>query len=560
MNITFYCPVNLDVRAIVRQVSINTRYINCKVDKIHWFLTALYLRPLIDKHYSHGDFIPMSRRKMDEILGSDDVTDILDILRESGIIEDDGYYVEGEKSIGYRLTAPYQVRHVQVQAGTNPSFIAKLSRMKEDEVGDMDAVTLYTLQQLGNLGIRKNAAISFVENWYEEQLQSEYPRLMNKLRKQNRKLKQACNRAIKMGRNVQYVEITYTDMLEKMMQSYLLQIEAVHTLRWLPKRDDKGTRIHTYLTNLWRPLKQFLYLKDNPELQIVALDCSNSQPFTLVKILLGHFKGDDFSTGTPEDVQFYIYLVCNGRLYDFMCDMLDITDEGEITDFKIDMFARVFFPPNHKGYHTKEATMFRQHFPTVYEVVMQEKREWDFEEKRFKYENLSINMQKVETAAVIDGVLTRLMGKYGMDVWFSTIHDSVLCPAAYEQEVRSLMLQCYTAVVGATPHIKQAEKVNVVNPETISEIESQEMTQRKTLTALKPSEDKKMEKKKATVYVYLSDSEVWELQESEEWGDEVASMVLRHVESINELDFNGDDMPFYRRAYRIEKRYWKQAA
>ncbi|AMM49972.1 hypothetical protein TH61_00570 [Rufibacter sp. DG15C] len=455
-EIEFYIPNNVDIREILKKERKGKRYIECQIDKYHWFLDTIYKQSILNKKYELGDFIPLQNKKLEEVLGSRYVHHIKTILPKHGIIECDHDFKEGIKSLGFRLTKDYQVRHYRILKDSNSTFIKSLQSRNITAIAEMDAITKYTYNQLVDLGIYAEEAAQHVEDWYTQNLTVENPVLLKKLYRKNKKRRKAERIAIKKGYNAHYPDLTYEQMLDLMRDSYLYQIRAINEKLWLPLRDDKSFRIHTYLTNSWSELRQFLYLKSNTDTQLVSLDCSNSQPFTLVKILLEHCKGIDLYDSPHTDVIDYIEFVTQGKLYHFMCGQLGITDSKEILKFKEKMFANVFYSSNKHGYFTKEAIAFREHFPTVYQVIMQEKRGC--------FKQLSIKMQRVETSAVIDIALTTLMEKYGESEWFSSIHDSIICSEVFEAEVRQLMLDAYNEVVGVFPHIKPAEKVNKLKP------------------------------------------------------------------------------------------------
>ncbi|WP_439881653.1 hypothetical protein ACSX1A_00555 [Pontibacter sp. MBLB2868] len=460
-EIEFYIPTNVDVKEILKKEKKSVTYLQKQVDKYHWFLNALYLRSILNKKNDLGDFIPMNSQYMNKILGSRYSEDVKRYLLKHGIIETDRDSTIGIKSYGYRLTSAYQVRHYRILADSNTVFIQKLKASKVKAVSSMDDVTRYTYFHLNNLGIYRADAEQYVEQWYQQNYLVMNPKLLKRLKKKNQKRRRAESKAAKKGIVTQYPPFTYYEMLDIMRDNYLYQIRAIDEMLWLPVRDGKGRRIHTCLTNMWKELRQFLYLKTAHDTQIVSIDCSNSQPFTLVKIILEYFKG---SNEMPDDVHHYIDLVRTGKLYYFMCQELGITDPEDIASFKTEMFSKVFYCETEKSLYTPEATTFLRFFPTVYQIIIAEKKYTDklLIVRKDIYKQLSIEMQRVETKAVVDGVLTHLMNKYGGMVWANSIHDAMLIPSDYEAEVRGLMLQYYTTVVGITPHLKHAENVNVV--------------------------------------------------------------------------------------------------
>lgn len=456
-DIEFFIPWKLKLRDILRAEGKSERYILNNMDKYYWFINHIYLNSILNKKYSKGDFIPMHNDYMrDEVLGCRYLKDILRILPKHNIIESDRTWKRGKKSIGYRLTSEYQVTHRSILSENDTTFIQKLKNWDAKLISQMDDITKYTYKQLQNIGIHRQAAEQWIWNWYEENVRIFSPEYEKKLDEQNRK-------NIELGRP----EITYNQMLNDMKESYLYQIRCVDEYLWLPKRGKKSKRIYTYLTNLKKELRSFLYLKDTPNTQLVTLDCSNSQPFTLVKILREYFP-DGFM---PKDVLRYIDLVSEGNLYHKICEELKITEQKEKGSFKIVLFKKILYCANEHSLNGRESKKFQEMFPTVFQIIMQEKKQ--------DYTSLSIRMQRIETSCIVDGVLTDLMAKYGDKVFFTSIHDSIVCEQQYEEEVKNLMLKWYKRVVGMTPHIKGAEIFNLA-PDNLMDSLNRPIIQDKT--------------------------------------------------------------------------------
>jgi hypothetical protein len=550
-DLEFNIPKGLCVRWILQQAGKTHRYIENNIDKYHDFLNTLFTLSTLDKRYKQNDFKPLCNILLRNKYGKrywDDIKNIFGSERGAGVIETDFVptvdgrknILKGRQSIGYRLTAMYQGKHVKVLQDSETTFIRKLRREKAGITYKMDDVTRQSYFHLNDLGIYNEAAKQFVEVWYQQNLHTPHTVLLEKLVKFNKKSRMTANRLKKAGKMVSVKIQTYEEMLDETKEAYIYQIKAVDEKLWPPVRDNKGRRIHSYIAVMWRELRQFLYYIPNPCLQLVSLDCSNSQPYTLVKIIFDYYKE---TNNIPDDVRLYIKLVTNGELYRLLwVEMGKKLDDAGFCSFKVDLFALVFYSKNNKGFDTNEAKTFRAYFPNVYEIIMQE--------KRYKYEQLAIEMQRVETKAVIDGALSHLFDFYGNKVPFYSIHDAIICPVAYAGEVREVMLHFYTETVGIAPHIKPAENFNnVIKVETLMvHGELSTFPIMKVLPADKP---------KKKYYKHLSGEQMWELQEAEEWGDETATRLLKLVVTESELDFTEDDMPFFHYTYKIEKKYWK---
>ena len=124
-------------------------------------------------------------------------------------------------------------------------------------------------------------------------------------------------------------------------------------------------------------------------------------------------KGVSLLTGlTIEvDTEAYIEAVCDGTLYDFLCENLP-RDQA-----KKQLFSAVFFG-EHKYQYQLEGD-FKKHFPTVYRFIR------DF--KRKDYRHLAHALQRSESGFVIHRVCKRLMEEYP-ELPILTVHDSILSP------------------------------------------------------------------------------------------------------------------------------------
>jgi hypothetical protein len=170
--------------------------------------------------------------------------DIRKMLLEQGIIETDFIpwkengkknVLKGIGSIGYRLTQSYQGKHIKVLQDSDSTFIKKLKKQESNPEHKMDAITKKVWFHLQDIGIYKEQAEEYVNQWYLDKLNDPSEKLQKKLVKQNKRNMKKYNQLKKKGKQVSTYQLTYGEMLLLMKESYLQQIEAVEKQSWVPE-------------------------------------------------------------------------------------------------------------------------------------------------------------------------------------------------------------------------------------------------------------------------------------------------------------------------------------
>lgn len=429
-----YTPLKFDSTAFLREAGYKPYLIERHKEKIDFILHQIYIHRMIDKRYEKGDFIRLSSKyHFEKYLSTRHYPILKELLVDNGIIEEDSSYIAPSKENdyqsmckGYRLFEEYDGTHRKISVDKDTTLFRKIKEQRERAILAQDKVTQWLNFHVKDISIHLEEAIDYVEKWYTE----------NMLFTDNSKFKKKQRKR------------PYWEVIEEKRERYLYSIHAIaRGSAFTAVRDKSGRRVHHPLTNLWTELRQFLYLKHEPDTVLYNLDIANSQPLCLVKILLDYYKGRSL----PPDIDKYIQLVSEGMLYKYFTDKLN-TAQDQVPNFKQTLFANVFYSANHKSFYTDEAILFREEFPSVYEVIQQEKRE--------NYKDLSLKMQRVESTAIIDGVMTKLMHKYRDKHFFTSIHDSVICPEELIDEIKNLMEDYVEREVGIKPKVKQAEYFN----------------------------------------------------------------------------------------------------
>jgi hypothetical protein len=135
-------------------------------------------------------------------------------------------------------------------------------------------------------------------------------------------------------------------------------------------------------------------------------------------------------------------LAGEGKLYEFIA-----SNSGcEITDrrtFKQKLFGEIFFCKNHP-WETEYSKLFGDLFPNVYQSIKKLKEK--------DYTNLSKLLQRVESSAIINGVVRLCMEDCpSMPVF--TIHDSFLTTASWVDQLCGLISQEFKKI-GIIPKLK----------------------------------------------------------------------------------------------------------
>ncbi|QCR22849.1 hypothetical protein [Pontibacter sp. SGAir0037] len=432
-----YTPINFDSKEILKQEGWKDYVIERHHQKLDFILHQIYINRILHDKYERDDFIKLSsKHHIERYLYADTTIKLKPLLYKYGVIEDNDYFRIAQEEngfhgecLGYRLTPKYDVQHRRISVDKHSTLYNNIIRFRKADFKRQDQVTQWIGTNMQNIGIRRDDAIAYVEEWYINAILFYNP--------DNVKKKQ--------------LNDDYQKIIEGKRERYLYIINAIHNGSIFPaKRDGRGERVHHAITVLWRELRQFLFLKNKPDALLCNLDVANSQPFCLTKILLNIFK----DKAMPDSVQIYTKEVSQGTFYHYMANVVGLTG-SDFSKFKVDLFANVFYGENEKTFDSKSAQAFMKEFPSVYQVIENE--------KQGNYKKLAVLMQRIESEAIIDGVMVDLMNKYNDKYFFTSLHDSVIFEyhPGLVDEIKELMIYHMNKVVGLKPKVKQLEYFNL---------------------------------------------------------------------------------------------------
>ncbi len=254
-----------------------------------------------------------------------------------------------------------------------------------------------------------------------------------------------------------------------------------------PILDEVGGRLHSSLTNMSSLLRPFVYAEGHG--QLVSLDLANSQPYLLNLLVNPAFYREDFRSSNfrrgglrwevegkgirkevregyrkeGEDADLMLANVLEGAdrqeldklaawtsggtFYQHLRKALAELNDPDLADAPGDVKELIFLVLFSKNrYSTPGKRAFAKLFPTVDKVLRLLKR-WD-------HSALPRLLQTLEAHVflqAIGGHIARVLP----DVPFATVHDCIVVPAPYADQVEHIMREELEAHVGLRPHIKR---------------------------------------------------------------------------------------------------------
>ncbi len=189
--------------------------------------------------------------------------------------------------------------------------------------------------------------------------------------------------------------------------------------------DDFSGRIHTNITNLYKPLRKLLRV-DGSDQPLGEIDIKNSQPL---------FLGIAAVKSGVVDRK-YLDLCQQGLIYDHMASLLGLTRDGLKTEF-----MKLLFSEN--GARSKAKSLFAIEFPAMAQLIHKLKHK--------DHKRLARHMQMAERKFIIDTVCNRLF-KERSDLFVTTIHDSIMAQQEDIDYIKQVILAEF-AKLGIVPNL-----------------------------------------------------------------------------------------------------------
>ncbi|MBD2720815.1 hypothetical protein [Hymenobacter armeniacus] len=497
----FLVPSKIDIALILTSVGHPNRYIHDHIDKYHYILHKILQGRVLNREIGTDGYTQLHLRTLEEFLGGRYANPILKEMVKLGLIQCDYYYIEGVKSFGYRIAPEYVSKAVAIDIFKMETMVRKLNLQsaayKRKRTKDP------TWKNLTQLSIRYREAVAFIDSkldaslarlaTHSKQLAIAIPPLVQAANKKDVTLEQLlddheathvaqCNGlspiqevisiyqsflsrwkyfsgidagvpcyehslTVKDARRSFYNPynqgLTLYDLLESSFLSQynsdLASLKNINDESYFLEQPDADSRVYTNISNLSRDLRGFLYLRKAKTTPLVNCDIRNSQPYLFSLLLMEEYDGEEL----PEDVRYYIELTAGGNFYEHMMGLLDVPTE-ERDNFKKLFFGTIFFCTSYYSKRTPEGKMFGKHFPNVYSLVNEYKAD--------SHSDLAVHMQQAEAGIMLKTIGVELTGQ---NIWFTSIHDSIVVMEKHVEHVKHLILEAFMAKVGIPPTVTE---------------------------------------------------------------------------------------------------------
>ena len=198
----------------------------------------------------------------------------------------------------------------------------------------------------------------------------------------------------------------------------LNSIDGINTEHIFFKFDAYG-RLHTNFTVLKKHIRSNFLRIDGDEL--TEIDLPNSQPYFFGVYLKNEIGEKNFN----EEITKFIEVVKNGLIYDELLETYpDILTSRK--DAKVMMYKVLFGKNIDKKIENK---LFKKLYPTVYSHIKEYKYLSD------DYKSLSHRLQMIESDFIFNKCVKTIKKEFPQIKLF-TIHDSIIFPIKYKEEVR----------------------------------------------------------------------------------------------------------------------------
>lgn len=455
-----------------------------------WFvLDAILEQEFKDDYkrdYYHGNkqrgFVPIKHVYLRDYLSQKYTKKVLDALVNAAIIDRDGSWKDNVVSCGYRINDKYWKKGIKFRTITSPEIIKRYNKVKvkllEESKKRMHAHAHLSKWFITNhLKLNKSAAIQYL---HQLLILTEFLIKDYKLDPDSEK------EALKLNLNTH--KKAYED-LKNWDHSTILDVSI----------DDSGFRMHTPLTRLLSPVRNFLAHESDSNLStLVYYDISNSQPFHLLKTIDEKFwttSGEITLSKLNQELWFYLKnkekdklkhttmmiksrfknagrfgakgvlprkgartlygnLVVNGKLYKFISDEF----KGKYhTRAKVDRFGNqeaakesmmrllYFNDKNSWSSQHKPFQEFCKLFPEVGAVI-------SFLKIR-DYTDFSILLQRIESEILLR-IVAKNIFELNSDIPLYSIHDGLVTTLEYAEIVEQEINTTYKRIFGVEPNLK----------------------------------------------------------------------------------------------------------
>ncbi|RNI27365.1 hypothetical protein EFA69_14595 [Rufibacter immobilis] len=434
------------------------RYRDDHQDKYAYVLSKIIEQKIFTTQKVNG-LVPLHAGTLKKVINNI-YKQVLDDLLAWGVIVTDNHYItsaddsENAVSKGYGIASPFQSKAIEIMI-LKEDFAKKIHR-KQVEKGNKPAY--YILSQLKNILIRDIDAMTYIDAKYAstigliDSLPSDnlYERYTQAIGQMPDKMVYTIKNEDDYERTFLNDPVTLKGIMIDKYNADFYSIQNIVNRNYSWDVDKISGRVYSFVTNLSRDLRQFLYHRNYPDTPLVNVDIRNSQPFIFCSLLQDYYQHQ-----LPLDAREYIMLCSTGKLYDMLMDEMGY--KGSRKEFKQLLFSTLFYCKNYTSNKSIHSEYFRERFPSVYRCISHF--------KKGNYKRLSHMMQKAEADLMIQKVVKSLMRT---SVFLTTVHDSIIALESDVDLVRDTIIKYFQKEHSLRPSLDD-EYLRKVNVEAIKQ-------------------------------------------------------------------------------------------
>ena len=399
----------------------------------------------------------------------------LDYLVDTDILIRDNHYIQGEKSIGYKLASQYEAsKFVKYEykrfRGQLPQVIPLKRFMNSEANPLLSCPYLVYWYNQKKLAIDKQNAEDYAYSLMQEKL-----RLGRDSWDKNKdKWDDSRNDFCRKHPRTQYSAI-------------IRNINNLATHDYNTMIDSNVHRLHSVITNMQKDYRNFLSYDEGQPL--VSIDLKNSQPY-LSCILFNPDFWDDNSTSPlrlnqqPENTRNsieetaiksslndffynlngdefdrYKRIVSSGELYETIIGWIQEERSETVSrdDVKTIIF-KLFFSSNRENRNDNNHWLmvyFREKFPEVSAVFRMIKVQYRELNEEKQYGRLARLLQSIESEIILHRCCKRIWEEKPHQVPVFTIHDSIATTVEHLGYVKGVMDEVLTQCIGISPSLSE---------------------------------------------------------------------------------------------------------
>ncbi len=442
-NCYVYLPENLDIDSMLAKNPPTFKYNSDDIT----FLASLPLEISGSKkqYWKNSTYVPINSDLIQTYVH--DYKPYFNYLLEHKVFETDNHYIRNEKSIGYKYSSTYNSFARKVSLNSY-KYQKKIKRNKTLHFSN--EIKLPRLKEWfnSNLRIDSNAAMEFLKKQYYSDSKNGFANAMSKY------------------------------------NANMINIDKLFNNHYHFKVDNNIQRLHTNITNLYSPLRNFITYGD---LKLVNIDIKNSQPYlssllmesefydiskksenylnlneiyqytppskfptlthSSINNIITYIMSEEYSeTRTVKGFSEYKRVVKKGKIYEWIQNEYFIRTGIKIVNrqqLKEIIFIVLFTDNRFIG--QKEAfakRIFKTIFPSTYKLFSLLKKKDKTVLPRL--------LQTIESYIILNKIVPRI-GIERPDMPIFTIHDSIVCPVGNEVYVKAVMQEEFTKMIGYPP-------------------------------------------------------------------------------------------------------------